>query len=85
MTSMPLLPEIGIVDIDAYPRQEPIGIIRIASRQQIEILRHKARALFLIELVQRQHQQLAEGVSIDIAGRMQKSGAHNSTNCHTRR
>ena len=47
---------------------ELLGAVRAACGEQLEIARHELRAELLVALVDRQREQLAVGVGVDVAG-----------------
>src|SRR5512135_867118 len=63
------LPEAGVGDVDVEPGQEPVGRIRAARTEQVQVLGHERRALLLELLDQGQDEQLAEGVGVAVERR----------------
>ena len=68
------IPETGICEVDADEASELFGRHRPTGRQQPQVVRHKAGALVLVALVDRQRQQLTVRVRVDVARRVDEVG-----------
>src|SRR5687767_9885048 len=64
------LPELGPRDVEAEPREEPVGGRAAAAREKLEVARHEGASLLAVELEEREHEELAERVRVTIEGRV---------------
>src|SRR5690606_17895140 len=63
----PAAPERRVPEVDAEAADEDVRPVRAPGGEEVEVLRRERRALPPIPLVEREHEQLAEGVGIDVA------------------
>ena len=64
----------GIGQVDADDRAQLLGAARAAGRKQLQVARDERLALCGEAAVRRQRQQLAIGVGVDVAGRVDEVG-----------